>query len=53
MKKAILNKLRESAFSVLPVAVLVLIISFTPLADLTWTERGVFFVSALFLILGM
>ena len=53
MKKAILNKLKESAFSVLPVAVLVLIISFTPLADLTWSERGVFFASALFLILGM
>ena len=53
MKKAILNKLKESAFSVLPVAVLVLIVSFTPLADLTWSERGVFFASALFLILGM
>ncbi|MBR3437398.1 MAG: DUF1538 domain-containing protein [Lachnospiraceae bacterium] len=53
MKKAILNKLKESAFSVLPVAVLVLIISFTPLADLTWPERIIFFVSALFLIVGM
>ena len=53
MKKAIFAKLKESAFSVLPVAVLVLIISFTPLADLTWPERITFFVSALFLILGM
>ena len=53
MKKAIFAKLKESAFSVLPVAVLVLIISFTPLADLTWPERITFFVSALFLIIGM
>ena len=53
MKKAILNKLKEAAFSVLPVAVLVLVISFTPLADLTWSERIIFFVSALFLIIGM
>ncbi len=53
MKKAIIHKLKESAFSVLPVAALVLIVSFTPLVDLSWQERIVFFVSAVFLILGM
>ena len=53
MRKAIFSKLWEATLSVLPVAVIVLIISFTPLARLTWLERGVFLVSAVFLIVGI
>ncbi len=39
--------------SVLPVAALVLILSFTPLAPLSWLERAVFLVSALLLVAGI
>ena len=53
MKKALLSKLWEALISVLPVAGIVLIISFTPLAPLTWLERAVFAVSALFLVAGI
>ncbi len=53
MRKAIVNKLKESAFSVLPVAAIVLIVSFTPLAPLSWTERGVFAAGAVVLTVGM
>ena len=53
MKKALLSKLWEALVSVLPVAGIVLIISFTPLAPLTWLERAVFAVSALFLVAGI
>ena len=53
MKKALLFKLWEALVSVLPVAGLVLIVSFTPLAPLTWLERAVFTVSALLLVAGI
>lgn len=53
MKKALLAKLSEALVSVLPVAALVLILSFTPLAPLSWLQRTVFFVSALMLVLGI
>lgn len=53
MGKILFSKLKESIISVLPVAVIVLIISFTPLVDLTVTETVVFAVSAVFLILGI
>ena len=53
MKKALTSKLWEAMISVLPVAALVLIISFTPLAPLSWLERAVFIVSALFLVAGI
>ena len=53
MKKALTAKLWEATVSVLPVAVLVLFISFTPLAPLSWVERAVFAVSALLLIVGI
>ncbi len=39
MLKALMSKLKESVISVLPVAVIVLIISFTPLADFNWVEQ--------------
>ena len=53
MNKALLKKTREALFSVMPVAGLVLLVSFTPLAPLSWLERGVFFMSALFLVAGI
>ena len=39
MKKALLSKLTESLTSVLPVFAIVLVLSFTPLAPLSWQER--------------
>ena len=53
MRKALLAKLWEALTSVAPVAALVLIVSFTPLAPLNWQERAVFFVSALLLVAGI
>ena len=53
MRKALFAKLWEALTSVAPVAALVLIVSFTPLAPLTWLERGVFFGSALLLVVGI
>jgi len=53
MKKALIHKLWEALVSVLPVAGIVLIVSFTPLAPLTWLERTVFAVSALLLVAGI
>ena len=53
MGKALFSKLKESLVSVLPVTALVLIISFTPLANLTVTETVAFAVSAVFLMLGI
>ena len=53
MVKALLLKLKEALISVLPVTLIVLIISFTPLVDFTATEMIVFCVSAVFLIIGI
>lgn len=53
MRKALFHKLKESLISVLPVTVIVLIISFTPLVDFSVTETVAFAVSAVFLILGI
>ncbi len=53
MKKAMLNKLQEALVSVLPVTALVLVLSFTPMAPLSWLQRIVFAVSALLLVLGI
>ncbi len=53
MAKALLIKLKESLISVLPIAVIVLIISFTPLAPLSATEQITFAVCAVLLILGI
>lgn len=53
MAKALLVKLKESLVSVLPIAIIVLIISFTPIAPLTNTERITFAVCAIMLILGI
>ena len=53
MKKALTTKLWEAMTSVLPIAALVLLISFTPMASLSWLERAVFFVSAVLLVVGI
>lgn len=53
MGKALLHKLKESLISVLPVTAIVLIISFTPLADFSVKETVTFAISAVFLILGI
>ena len=53
MLKALLKKMSEATVSVLPVTAIVLLLSATPLLDLTLTEGVVFACSALALILGM
>ena len=53
MFKVFLEKLKESLTSVLPVALLVLILNFTPLISLTTKEIIVFLASAVMLIIGM
>ena len=53
MKKALLSKLTEALTSVLPVFAIVLVLSFTPLAPLSWQERIIFTVCAVFLMLGI
>ena len=53
MKKALLSKLWEAFISVVPVAGIVLFVSFTPLAPLTWLERTVFLACALLLAAGI
>lgn len=53
MLKVLITKLKESALSVLPVAAIVLILNFTPLVNLSTVEFITFFISALFLILGI
>lgn len=56
MGKALLLKLKESLISVLPIAVIVLVLSFIPLGEgqaFTWQEQVTFAVCAVFLILGI
>jgi len=47
------KKFRESLVSVLPVAIIVVILNLTPLVNLTATELTVFLVSSVFLIFGI
>ncbi len=53
MIKALFVKLKESAISVVPVALLVLILNLTPLINLSLMETLAFSLSALALIVGM
>lgn len=53
MFRALLDKIKESAMSVLPVTLIVLILSFTPLAKLSGKEQLVFGICALLLIVGI
>lgn len=53
MIKALWVKLKESAISVVPVALLVLLLNLTPIINLSATESLAFALSALALIIGM
>ncbi len=53
MWKALLKKINEATVSVLPVALIVLCLSFTPALSLTATETAAFALSAVALIVGM
>lgn len=53
MKKALVGKIKEALFSVLPVTLIVILLDFTPLVDLSFDEILIFCISALFLILGI
>ena len=53
MFKVFLEKLKESTMSVLPVTLIVLILSFTPLARLDGKEQLVFAICAVLLIVGI
>ena len=53
MFKALLTKLKESTVSVLPVALIVLLLNCTPLVNFNTMETVVFSLSALALIIGM
>lgn len=53
MIKQIINKLKESAISVLPIYLLILIINFTPLVSLTGYEITIISFSTIILIVGM
>ena len=53
MLKTLWEKVKESALSVLPVTLIVLILNFTPLISLNDTESWTFFFCALALIVGM
>ena len=53
MRKALLLKLKEALTSVLPVGIIVLVLSLTPLVTLSGQEMLVFGISALLLIVGI
>ena len=53
MKNLLISKIKEALFSVLPVTLIVVILNFTPLLNLSLTEIIIFSVCALFLILGI
>ena len=53
MLSVLFKKIQESAFSVLPIVAIVLILCITPLADLSLAEMLTFIISAVFLIIGI
>lgn len=53
MAKKMVNKLKESFFSIIPIYLLIIITNFTPLISLTAYELLILSVSTVFLILGM
>ncbi len=53
MKKALVGKIKEALFSVLPVTLIVVLLDFTPLVNLSLEEILIFCASALFLVLGI
>lgn len=53
MKKQILSKLEEAVFSILPISIIILLLSFTPLFSLTGNEIAAFLVTTVMLIIGI
>ncbi|MBR2906678.1 MAG: DUF1538 domain-containing protein [Clostridia bacterium] len=53
MLHSLLKKFEEALTSVLPVSLIVIVLSFTPLISLSATEMGVFIVSSILLIIGI
>ncbi|MBQ9691680.1 MAG: DUF1538 domain-containing protein [Clostridia bacterium] len=53
MNRLLFDKVKEALFSVLPVTLIVIILNFTPLVNLSLKELLVFTLSAIFLILGI
>ncbi len=53
MKTILLAKIKEALISVLPITLIVLILSFTPIVSFTFTEIFVFAISAILLIIGI
>ena len=53
MLRQLWHKLKEAMISVLPVTIIVLILSFTPMFSLSMKDRITFIISAVFLILGV
>ena len=53
MQKILLEKLREAFASVLPITLIVLLVSYTPLVTFSLKELVVFSISAVFLIIGI
>lgn len=53
MGRTLMSKIKEALLSVLPVAFIVLIISFTPLVKVSTSETLIFSASALVLVLGI
>lgn len=53
MNRQLIKKINEALFSVLPITILVIILSFTPLLTLNKTEIILFIFSAILLILGI
>lgn len=53
MHKALLLKIKEALLSILPITLIVLAMSFTPLVTLSTKELAVFGISALLMILGI
>ena len=51
--KMVIEKFKESAVSILPIVGIVLLVEATPLFDLPSSERYVFLISAVLLIIGM
>lgn len=47
------EKIKESAMSILPITVIVFVLSFTPMFDMTNIERAVFLICSFILILSM
>lgn len=51
--KMVIEKFKESALSIMPIVVIVLLVELTPIFDLSSSERNVFLISAVLLIIGM